>query len=74
MGIFPNWNHRFDFSPGGLIGILATVFWVLMLVDIAQRKFKDDNAKIVWLVIVLLLNVPGAIVYWFFGRSQGTRG
>lgn len=74
MGLIPTWGHGFDVTPHGILGILATVFWVLMLVDIAQRRFKDENAKIVWLVIVLLLNVPGAIVYWFFGRGQGTRG
>jgi prolipoprotein diacylglyceryltransferase len=47
------------------IAILALVFWILMLVDSIKRKYKDDNDKIVWVLVIVLLGILGAIVYYF---------
>lgn len=45
--------------------VLIFVFWVMMLVDCAKRKFKNDNDRVVWIVVVAILGVVGAIVYYF---------
>ena len=47
------------------LGIAAFIFWILMLVDCAKRKFTSDNEKVVWIIIIALLGVIGAIVYYF---------
>ena len=47
------------------LGIFLFVFWILMIVDVAQRKFKNENDKIVWILIVALLSWIGALVYYF---------
>jgi hypothetical protein len=45
--------------------ILLFVFWIYMLVDVAQRKFKHENDKVIWVIIVALLNWLGALIYYF---------
>ena len=46
-------------------------FWLWMLVDVAKRRYDSDSEKIAWLLIVLILNVLGAVVYAVAGRSRG---
>ena len=46
--------------------ILASVaFWIWMLVDCAKRKFKDDTTRIIWLLVIAIIGIIGAIVYFF---------
>jgi len=45
--------------------ILGLVFWIFMLVDCAKRDFKNDNEKIVWIIIIALLGILGATIYYF---------
>jgi len=47
------------------LSIFLFVFWILMIIDVAQRKFKNENDKIVWILIVALLQGIGAIIYYF---------
>lgn len=47
------------------IGILLTVFWILMIIDCAKRDFKDESTKVVWIVILVLFHVIAAIIYYF---------
>ena len=48
----------------GLI-IYLFVFWILMIIDAAQRRFKDGAEKIVWVLILIFLGILGAIIYYF---------
>jgi len=52
------------------IAILTTVFWILMLVDAAKRKFKEENEKIVWILVIALTGIIGSIVYYFAVKSK----
>lgn len=45
-----------------LVGILAFVFWLLMLIDAIKR---DIEHKPVWILILLLTGIIGAIIYYF---------
>ncbi|MBW2963749.1 PLDc N-terminal domain-containing protein [Candidatus Woesearchaeota archaeon] len=47
------------------LAILAFVFWILMLIDCAKRKFKNDNDKIIWIVVLALTGWIGALIYYF---------
>lgn len=47
------------------LAIFLFVFWILMIIDVAQRRFKNENDKIVWILIVALLSWVGALVYYF---------
>jgi hypothetical protein len=52
------------------LGLLATAFWVWMVVDAAQNKGLDQNERVVWIVVIALLHFLGAILYLCFGRSK----
>jgi len=48
-----------------IIGLLLTIFWIFMIVDVAKRKFKNENDRLVWILVVVLANWIGAAVYYF---------
>ncbi len=47
------------------IAILGTVFWIWMIIDCAKRDFKKDNDKVIWILVIVLLQLIGAIIYYF---------
>ncbi len=59
---------------GGLIGIIASIFWLWMLIDAILNPRLRGAEKIVWVLVVLLLHVLGAIIYFFIGRGSGAVG
>ena len=53
------------------VGIAAFAFWIVEIIDVARREFFDPNAKVMWLLIVILLHGIGALIYYFVGKPQG---
>ncbi|MBI2629706.1 PLDc N-terminal domain-containing protein [Candidatus Pacearchaeota archaeon] len=45
--------------------IFLLVFWILMIVDCAKRKFKTDGERIAWILILIFIGIIGAIIYYF---------
>lgn len=43
-----------------IIGILLIAFWLWMLIDC----IRNEPNKVTWLLILILLNILGAIIYW----------
>tara|TARA_Y100000310_G_scaffold94081_1_gene91719 strand:+ start:11986 stop:12222 length:237 start_codon:yes stop_codon:yes gene_type:complete len=66
----------------GLIIIFFTlivssfVFWIWMLIDCIRRDFEKDDEKIVWLLVVILVQIIGAIIYYFVikRKDKKTKG
>ena len=54
-----------------LIGLVWLVFWIVEIVDVARREFKDSNTKLLWLLVVVLAHGLGALIYYFAGKPQG---
>lgn len=54
-----------------ILFILAIFFLlpVIAIIDIVRNEFTGNN-KIVWVLIVLLFPVIGAIIYFIVGGSQ----
>ena len=52
------------------VGILASVFWIWMLIDCATNKSLDGALKIVWILVILFTHLIGALIYFFVGRSR----
>lgn len=48
-----------------IIPILILTFWILMIIDCAKRNFRNSTDKIVWILIILLANIIGALIYYF---------
>jgi H+/Cl- antiporter ClcA len=60
MGIF--WVIAMVFA------LIGTIFWVWMLVDCANRSFKQ---KTKWIVIIAVLNIIGAVAYYLIIKRKG---
>jgi hypothetical protein len=58
----------------GLIGILSTIFWIWMIIDCATNEPSEGNEKIIWILVIVLVGVIGAIVYYFVRRPERIRG
>jgi uncharacterized BrkB/YihY/UPF0761 family membrane protein len=52
------------------IAIFALVFWILMLVDCIKRKFKDDNERIIWVLVIIFTQLIGALIYYFIVKNK----
>ncbi len=52
------------------IAIFAFVFWILMLVDCIQRKYKQENDKIIWVLVIIFTGIIGALIYYFIVKKK----
>lgn len=51
--------------------ILMFIFWVMMLVDVAQRaNWENENDKTVWILVVVLAGGIGAVIYYFMIKRK----
>ena len=48
---------------------VGTIFWVWMLLDCANQE-STGNERIVWILILLIANVIGAVIYYFVRRPR----
>jgi hypothetical protein len=55
-----------------IIGLLATVFWVWMLVDVLMSSLTTQE-KILWALVIILTNIIGALIYFFLVRQRRPR-
>jgi len=67
-------NYFLMIGPWQITLILITVFLgiiptIIALIDIVRNEFSGNN-KIVWLLVVLLGNFLGALLYFIIGRKQ----
>ncbi len=56
-----------------IVGFALWILWLFMLVDLAHRQFPNEGDKTTWALVLGLLSLLGAIIYYFFGRPKGTR-
>jgi len=54
-----------------ILVLFATIFWFWMLIDcLSRRRFED---KLTWVIVLLLLNIIGAILYYLLVKSKPQR-
>jgi len=53
-----------------LIIVPAFGFWIWMLVDCATNEPSTGNDKLIWILIILLAHVFGALIYYFSRRPK----
>jgi hypothetical protein len=58
---------------GGLIGLLVTIFCIWMFIDCLTNASLSGTEKIVWLLVIVLTNFIGSILYYFLARSGPSR-
>jgi hypothetical protein len=54
------------------IGIIASIFWLWMLVD-ALINEPTTNEKILWFLVIFFLHILGALIYFFVRRTKRGR-
>ncbi len=59
------WGFMIVFTVGG------SILWILMLIDLVKRDFKKKDEKIIWVLLLTLTGVVGAIVYYFVVKKSG---
>jgi hypothetical protein len=52
------------------LGILAFIFWILMLVNAITNSRLNGTEKIVWVLVIIFLHFLGALIYFLVGRRQ----
>jgi len=43
---------------------------VLSVKDIFEQKNFENNVKLMWIAVVILIPLIGAIIYFFFGKPK----
>jgi phospholipase D-like protein len=59
-----------------LLSLAGLAVWIWALIDCLQvpdDALYESGNKLVWVLIIVFLNVIGAILYVAIGRPQGTR-
>ena len=54
----------------GCLGLVGFVFWIWMLVDCLTKEASEGNDKIIWVLVIVLLNWLGALIYLCVRRPQ----
>ena len=52
-----------------LVSVVMFVIPIIALIDILRNDFEGNN-KIIWVIVILLTWLLGAILYYFIGRQQ----
>lgn len=57
-----------------LLGFSLAYFflWIYCLIDVIRSNFKDQNMKLVWVLILLFAQVIGPIGYLILGKNSKT--
>lgn len=50
--------------------LVTTVIWILSIIDIIKREnWKNENDKIIWLLLVVFVNIVSLYYYFFYRKS-----
>ena len=73
-------NQPLDATPfvfgGGMmlvilvLGVIGLALWIWALVDAIQNPSLDPTMKIIWVLVILLTNWLGALIYLVAGRTR----
>ena len=55
-----------------IIALLASIFWIWMLVDRLTSKLAG-NEKLVWVLVILFTHLLAATIYFVVARNGGAR-
>ena len=57
----------------GIGALAALAFWIWAIVEVATKEPSEDQDRLMWLLIVLLLGWIGALVYLIVRRPERLR-
>jgi cytochrome c oxidase assembly factor CtaG len=54
-----------------ILFILASVFWIWMLIDAIRNNRLDSTEKLIWVLVIIFLHGLGALLYFLIARGKG---
>ena len=52
-----------------VLGVLV-LLPLFALVDVIRSDFRGQHDKLIWVVVIVFMNLIGAILYFIMGRNQ----
>lgn len=52
-----------------LLSIISIALWVYAIADIVRGSLSGNSSKIMWLIVVIIFPILGAILYLLIGRK-----
>jgi hypothetical protein len=51
-----------------IIGLFALVLWIYAIIDIVRGSLAGNSRKILWLIVVIIFPIIGAILYLILAK------
>ena len=55
-----------------IVALLASIFWLWMLIDCLSSNLPSME-KLIWFLVIFFLHILGAILYYVMVRGGGNR-
>ncbi len=52
------------------LSLLGMAFWLWMIVECVNKEPDHGNEKLIWLLVIVLAHIPGAVIYFLFRRPN----
>ncbi|WP_425636678.1 PLDc N-terminal domain-containing protein [Algoriphagus yeomjeoni] len=52
------------------MGAIGLIIYAITIFDVVSSRFANPNDKLIWVVIVVLLPLVGAILWFLIGRGK----
>ena len=49
---------------------LILIFPLVALINCLNSKWKDNTNKLVWAIVIIILPIVGALLYFIIGKNQ----
>lgn len=56
------------------VGLACLAFWIWMLVHAIKNPGLSDAERIVWVLVIIFVQILGAIIYFFAGKPKQPGG
>lgn len=56
-----------------LTGLMFVGFWIYALIDMIRSDFKDQNQKLIWALVLLIVPFFGVFIYLSMSRRTKLR-
>jgi hypothetical protein len=53
-----------------VLGVGGTILWIWMIMDCATEEQSGGNARLIWLLIIVLTHCIGALIYLLVRRPK----
>ena len=56
-----------------VVVLVATVFWIWMLIDCLTQEPSEGNDKLIWTLVIIFTHGVGALIYLLVRRPERIR-